>query len=233
MGQDEYGRKEKSERGNSNSTLWDSVYSSDNSFFGDEPSILARESLPFLEGHRCKTILELGCGQGRDAVFFARNGFRVHAFDLSDVAVSQLKENIARLALESRVTVAQADLSKELQSRPSLLEGGQFGIDAVYSHLFLCMPFNDEELRRIFDLTFGILQKGGLHIFSIRNKNKDKGYGMGREVGKDTFEINNFRVRFYDMDEILSYNKRFKVLKSSESYEAPCSLILVFSVKQD
>ncbi|MGH2639767.1 MAG: class I SAM-dependent methyltransferase [Rhabdochlamydiaceae bacterium] len=44
-------------------------------------------------------MLELGCGQGRDAVFFARNCFDVHAVDLSEVSISQLKENILRLGL--------------------------------------------------------------------------------------------------------------------------------------
>lgn len=43
---------------------------------------LYREFLPLLPegGH----ILDAGCGSGRDALFFKRNGYRVSAFDGSD-----------------------------------------------------------------------------------------------------------------------------------------------------
>lgn len=206
-------------------TLWDSVYSSDSSFFGEEPSVLAKVALPLLEEHHCRTIVELGCGQGRDTVFFARNGFNVHAFDSSGISTSQLKQDIKKSGLEGKVKVSLADLSKAL---PSI---GKVKVDAVYSHLFLCMPLTDSELQRIFDFVYEILPEGGLHIFSVRSKGKDKSYGSGTQVANDTYLINGFTVRFFNEAEILRFNHKFKVLKVSEAEEEPCSLILVFSTK--
>ena len=209
-------------------SLWDSVYSSDNSFFGEGPSVLAKESLHFLDESRCKYILELGCGQGRDAVFLARNGFNVHAIDFSNVSVSQLRENVRRLELEGRVNVSQVDLSKEL---PEIRKEER--IDAVYSNLFYCMPFSDEELKRLFDFVYTILPKGGLHIFSFRDTKRDQSFQKGKEIAKDTFEINGFSVRFFTEEEILRFNgDRFRVLQTEEAYEEPCSLILAFTARK-
>lgn len=35
-------------------------------------------------------VLDLGCGQGRDSIFLAKNGFKVTAVDKSEVAINQL-----------------------------------------------------------------------------------------------------------------------------------------------
>lgn len=204
--------------------LWDSVYSSDNSFFGNEPSILAKQSLRFLDEHGCKNILELGCGQGRDAIFFARNGYNVHAIDSSNIALSQTRENIAKLGLGRMVRTSQANLSKEL---PEISEEEK--VNAVFSNLFYCMPFSDGELRRIFGFVHDLLPQGGLHIFSFRDKQRDAAFSQGKEISKDTFEINGFRIRFFSKDEMLALNSRFKTLQISEAFEEPCFLLLVFS----
>jgi cyclopropane fatty-acyl-phospholipid synthase-like methyltransferase len=208
--------------------FWDSVYSSDNEFFGENESVLARRSLSLLNENNCKTILELGCGQGRDTVFFARNGFNIRAFDCSGKAISQLNEAIQNWGLDKRVQAMQADLSRAelLQIR----EGTN--VDAVFSHLFLCMPFDDIQLRNLFDLAYDILNPHGLHIFSIRDKKRDKMYGTGTKVAKDTFMINGFSVRFFAEDEILNFNNKFDLIKLEQAEEEPCSLSCIFSIKK-
>lgn len=207
--------------------IWDSVYSSDDSFFGEGPSILAKESLHFLDESRCKSILELGCGQGRDAVFFARNGFNVHATDFSSVSVSQLRENIARLGLEENIRVSQVDLSKEL---PEISREER--IDTVYSNAFYCMPFTDEELNRLLDFVYGLIPEGGLHIFSFRDKKRDQLFLNGKKISWDTCETNGVRVRFFTEDEMLRFiQERFRVLQTKEAYEEPSSLILAITAR--
>jgi 2-polyprenyl-3-methyl-5-hydroxy-6-metoxy-1,4-benzoquinol methylase len=44
--------------------------------------------------YRVKRILELGCGQGRDTIFFATNGLEVHAIDSSKVAIENIYQKI-------------------------------------------------------------------------------------------------------------------------------------------
>ena len=56
---------------------WDEVYAKNPEFFGDEPSIFARQALELFRENGVSSLLELGPGQGRDTVFFAENGIAV------------------------------------------------------------------------------------------------------------------------------------------------------------
>lgn len=52
-----------------------------------------------------RRVLDLGCGQGRDALLFARLGHAVVGIDVSSVGIEQLRERAARegLPIEARV----------------------------------------------------------------------------------------------------------------------------------
>src|SRR4051794_20057598 len=49
-------------------------------------------------------LLELNCGTGEDALYFAAKGHTIHATDLSAGLQQVLKEKIFRSGLQSRVT---------------------------------------------------------------------------------------------------------------------------------
>ena len=51
-------------------------------------------------------ILDVGCGQGRDALPLARLGHKVHAFDLSAAGIAQLQEEADAEGLSVFATVA-------------------------------------------------------------------------------------------------------------------------------
>ncbi|MGA8484904.1 MAG: hypothetical protein WB706_10975, partial [Nitrososphaeraceae archaeon] len=56
------------------SEIWNKVYSSDASFFGDVPSNFGLNCHEEFKKHVVRKLLELGCGRGRDTTFFAANG---------------------------------------------------------------------------------------------------------------------------------------------------------------
>ncbi len=74
------------------SEVWNKIYNSDNSFFGEEPSGFAILSLNQMKSHHVKRILELGAGHGRDAIFFASNGLEVEALDYSNSGIEVLNK---------------------------------------------------------------------------------------------------------------------------------------------
>lgn len=39
-----------------------------------------------------KDILDIGCGLGRNSIFFAKQGFKVHTFDISEDAINRTRE---------------------------------------------------------------------------------------------------------------------------------------------
>ncbi len=55
------------------------------------------------------TVLELGCGDGRDAIFLAKNGFDVTAMDFSPTAIKMAKKNVEEAGLD--VKFIQDDLT--------------------------------------------------------------------------------------------------------------------------
>jgi len=52
-------------------------------------------------------ILDLACGTGTDAFWFAQRGYTVHGVDISDGMLNRAKEKAKQLGLESRATFEQ------------------------------------------------------------------------------------------------------------------------------
>ena len=79
----------------------DERYGQEFYYWGTRPSLTCFEILKRKPPDRRVRLLDIGCGEGRNAVFFARNGYEVTAFDLSAKGVEKTKQ----LAEEAHVTV--------------------------------------------------------------------------------------------------------------------------------
>ncbi|PIR07436.1 hypothetical protein COY65_01505 [Candidatus Jorgensenbacteria bacterium CG_4_10_14_0_8_um_filter_39_13] len=55
--------------------------------------------------HNVSRILDLGCGTGRHAIYFAQRGFEVYGFDLSRKAIKQAKEKAKEKGLRINLRV--------------------------------------------------------------------------------------------------------------------------------
>jgi SAM-dependent methyltransferase len=82
---------------------WNERYSTEGFIFGVEPNRFVAEHLAGLSPRR---VLDLGCGQGRNAVWLALQGHEVTALDLSDVAVSQARRLAEEAGVSPRLDVA-------------------------------------------------------------------------------------------------------------------------------
>ena len=73
--------------------FWENYYS--NHQIPTDESFFARFVIPFLnEGD---TLFEIGCGNGRDSVFFAKQGMKVTAFDQCEKEVGFLNDEFSDL----------------------------------------------------------------------------------------------------------------------------------------
>jgi ubiquinone/menaquinone biosynthesis C-methylase UbiE len=70
---------------------WASTYDSDENPTRDLDRVATRESLSSL---RCETILELGCGTGKNTAFLAQIGIRVRALDFSQAMLARAQANV-------------------------------------------------------------------------------------------------------------------------------------------
>lgn len=139
-----------------------------------DPTPLARECASLLLP--ASFVLELGCGSGWDAAFFARNGHTVCATDFSAVA---LGANRARYRNVSHLHFVQLDTG-----RPFPFADGAF--DAVHAHLSLHY-FPDGATRALFRAIRRVLRRGGLLGYLCKSV-EDPLYGRGRQIEPDMFE---------------------------------------------
>lgn len=80
---------------------YDSRYSGEEYYWGLNPSRMCYEMMQLLPPVRPYRVLDIGCGEGKDAVFLAKCGYAVTAFDLSEPGL----EKARRLAERNRVEV--------------------------------------------------------------------------------------------------------------------------------
>lgn len=69
---------------------WNQRFASDESYLGKRPSpFLLREIARIRKFAPGKRALDMACGEGRNSVFLAKNGFEVTALDISEVGLAK------------------------------------------------------------------------------------------------------------------------------------------------
>ena len=83
---------------NQDKFFWDKKYETETYIFGKEPVEFLKEHIDILPKGKA---LDIAMGEGRNAVFLAKNGFDVDGCDISEMAVKKARE----LARENKVTI--------------------------------------------------------------------------------------------------------------------------------
>ncbi|MFC9503966.1 class I SAM-dependent methyltransferase [Streptomyces sp. NPDC057002] len=109
--------------------FWDGVYAARPATGGPRPNVRLTETVTGLPPG---DVLDLGCGDGGDALWLARLGWHVTAVDISAVAVERLAGLARSHRLGDRVTTVRADVHESFPP-------GDF--DLVCAH-YLHTPFD-------------------------------------------------------------------------------------------
>ena len=130
-------------------------YKSPEYYWGTEPSSLCLKIIAALPPVRPYRLLDVGCGEGKDAVFMARCGYDVTAFDIAQAGI----DKALRLADEANVFV-NAFVADVNEYRPD----GEY--DVVFSSGVL--HYIRPELRaELFDCYKAHTAPGGLHAMNV------------------------------------------------------------------
>ncbi len=70
-------------------TDYEKKYLTDNYYWGLNPSEMCYEVMKRYPPTRPLKLLDIGCGEGKDAVFFARNGYIVTAIDIAEAGLEK------------------------------------------------------------------------------------------------------------------------------------------------
>ncbi|MEV7177534.1 FAD-dependent oxidoreductase [Kitasatospora sp. NPDC093679] len=118
--------------------FWDTRYGERERIWSGRPNgALVRE----VSGERPGRALDLGCGEGADAVWLAAQGWRVTAVDISEVALGRAAEHAREAGLADLIEFRRADLAAAFP------EGSWDLVCAQYLHSDVELP-RDAILRR-------------------------------------------------------------------------------------
>lgn len=120
-------------------------------------------------------VLDLGCGLGRHAIAFAKEGFSVTATDASKTAIAHLRQWARTLELS-----VEAKISDTLDNT---LPGNSF--DIVLSYNVIYHGYREQFILAI-EHVRELLKSGGLFFFTCPTRQDGK-YGFGKQVAPHTF----------------------------------------------
>ncbi|MFD7324824.1 class I SAM-dependent methyltransferase [Streptomyces sp. NPDC059875] len=171
---------------------WQQTYGEHPGMYGQEPSEPAVHAAAVFRGVGAREVLELGAGHGRDALYFAREGFSVLAIDFSPVGLEQLREAAAVQEVAERVTTAVHDVREPLPLSDA-------SVDAVFAHMLLCMALSTDEIHALVAEVRRVLRPGGAFVYTVRHTG-DAHYQVGTGHGDDIWEHGGFAVHFFPRD---------------------------------
>ncbi len=87
--------------------IYDERYSRPGLYWGSKPTGLARDVVRVVRSlpRSPRTLVDLGSGEGRDSIYFARHGYRVVGVDISSVGVRKAERRASRLGVNVRFRV--------------------------------------------------------------------------------------------------------------------------------
>jgi cyclopropane fatty-acyl-phospholipid synthase-like methyltransferase len=195
----------------SSKLLWNSKFSKEDPQFKD-PNKFAVDNLEVIK-NAGNNLLELGCGNGRDSVFFAKHLINVTAVDFSENALRLLWKNAEEGRLENIQSVQS--------SIETFLLNNSQKFDSIYAHLSLHF-FDSKYTRIVFDRIKDSLRKGGMFLFKVKST-QDPMFGKGQEIDADMFMLDGHIRHFFSEEYLRRMLTGFKVLKMqhiSEGTEA-------------
>lgn len=154
----------------------------------DEPSLFAKEILGKMEKER--SLLELGCGNGRDSLYFMKNHMYVTAIDASDIIISQLSEKYKDFPIKF--------ICDDFVCAETIYK---CQYDYCYSR-FSIHAINEEQERELIKNVYNSLNTGGKFFIEVRSVNDDI-YGKGQLVGRNSYIYNGHFRRFIVKEELL------------------------------
>ena len=135
-----------------------------------------------------KNFLEIGCGDGRDSFYFAKNFFKVYAFDISkEVIESNIKNNKTR---KYNINFFPFSISQAYNKKFPLK------FDYIYLR-FVLHAINEKNENILFKFFKKNLKKNGLIFFEFRTT-KDPLYFIGKKLSKYERYTDHYR-RFIDL----------------------------------
>jgi ubiquinone/menaquinone biosynthesis C-methylase UbiE len=160
---------------------WSEFYFNNNELT-KKPSLFAQYLVENSVINEGDVLFELGCGNGRDSIFFAKNNIDVTAVDQCDKNISLLNEQHNNISFISDDFTNLSNLESK--------------VNVVYSR-FTLHSINDEGEQRTLNWVYNNLKNDGILCVEARTL-KDPIFGKGIDKGNNIWFYNNHHRRFID-----------------------------------
>ncbi|MBH0778169.1 SAM-dependent methyltransferase [Nocardia bovistercoris] len=133
--------------------FWETFYTERDRIWSGEPNpLLVREAADLAPGR----ALDLGCGEGGDAIWLAARGWQVTAVDISATALARTAEHAAQAGVGERIVTAEHDL------RHSFPDGAFDLVSAQFFH----SPVGDTERLPVLRRAAEAVASGGVLLIA-------------------------------------------------------------------
>ncbi len=156
----------------------------------------------FIKKSKKKSILDIGCGNGRDTIYFFKKGLKVIGIDKSTVVI---KINKKKFAHDNNLLFYKKDIN-----RFDFKKLGRF--DFIYLRFFL-HAINFKTQKNLLKHIQNFKKKGALIMLEFRT-DKDSLINKGKKLSKNETFTDHYR-RFISVKSIL---KSFKALSFKPIY---------------
>ena len=155
---------------------WSNIYDTNENLTRDLDAKVTRE---IFAGQRFESILETGCGTGKNTAFFAQIGAQVHALDFSQGMIDKAKEKVHA----EHVRFSTADLNQRWPCHDE--EYDLVSCNLVLEHI--------ADLTHIFSEATRVLKPGGKFFINELHPFKQYGGTKARfERGAEIIEVDAF-----------------------------------------
>jgi tellurite methyltransferase len=194
-----------------NKNIWENQYAKEEkTLWGLNPIDTLVDYVSLVESNG--KVLDLGMGEGRNALYFANKGFETEGIDISETAVNRALSYAHENGLMMKTKVSDL-ISFEIE-------------ESAYSLIILANVLNffkDEEIKQVIDKAKKGLVKGGLlyiNAFDIHDPSYERNVSRAERISDHTFyrAKSDSYIHFFTRKELESYFEGYQTIKASENY---------------
>lgn len=130
----------------------------------DEPSCILKSIFESNKLSKKSKVLELGCGEGQNAIYLLKNGYNIFASDVSPEAIKWCKEKAKEQNFDENHFFVLDALNNNLSD----------SFDCIFSISTLHMLVLEEDRKKFLDFIYSHLKTKGIAIITVMGDGVDE-----------------------------------------------------------
>ncbi|RXJ80842.1 methyltransferase domain-containing protein [Arcobacter sp. F2176] len=173
--------------------LWNKKFSRDGYLYGTNPNQFIKNS--YVNFKKDQTVLCLGEGEGRNAIFLAKEGFDVEAIDASDIGLNKLFE-------QSKI--------ENVEIKTACMDINDWQVSKKYGAiLFSFLHLKIDELKTLIKKIETSLEKDGFFVCEVFSKNQIENNSGGPKDLELLYSMHDFKenikeLKIHKLEEVIT-----------------------------